>query len=399
MLDPVPLLSVSRLAHLVQEMVEDNFMQLRVEGEVSNWSAPASGHAYFTLKDEGAQIRCAIFRPQLRMLNFRPENGMKLVLGGRMSFYGRRGDIQLVAETLEPRGTGGLQMAFEQLKALLAAEGLFDDECKRSLPAHPRTVGIVTSGSGAALQDMLQILRRRACNMRIILCPVRVQGEGAAQEVARAIADLNAQGQADVLIVGRGGGSLEDLWAFNEEVVARAVAASEIPVISAVGHETDFSICDFVADLRAPTPSAAAELVVRSRQELEEHLDHLSQRLATQMRHRLRLGAERLEGLRKRLRSPEQILARDRRHQETLVRRLELAMAAHIHRASAQLCAFSGRLHALSPLQTLERGYCIALDDRGQAVRDAGSLRCGDRLDLKFARGGARVQVEVSSGL
>jgi len=394
MFEKSPVLSVSRLARLIQDLVEENFMQIRVEGEISNWTLAGSGHAYFTLKDEQAQIRCAMFRPAMRALAFRPENGMQAVLGGRLSFYGRRGDVQLVAENLEPKGLGGLQLAFEQLKSRLAAEGLFDEAKKRPLPPHPRVLGLVTSPRGAALQDILQILRRRACGLRVILAPVRVQGEGAAEEIASGIRNLCEQGTVDVIILGRGGGSLEDLWAFNEEILARAIRASNVPVIAAVGHETDFSIADFAADLRAPTPSAAAELVVRSRQELEEHLDHLSLRLGAQIRHRLSLWSRHLEGLRKRLRCPRAKLAQDRRQLESLRRRLELAASGQFRAGRTRLAGLSGRLHALSPLRTLERGYAIALTPEGAAVRESAELHRGQRLRLRFFRGEADVRVE-----
>jgi exodeoxyribonuclease VII large subunit len=304
----LPILTVTRLAALLKEVVEENFAQVLVEGEISNFSVPASGHFYFSLKDESAQVRAVMFRSQARLLAFRPENGMQVILSGRVSLYPQRGEVQLVAERLEPLGIGSLQVAFEQLKTRLAGEGLFAEARKRPLPTFPRTVGVVTSATGAAIHDIVNVLRRRGAGLRLLLAPVRVQGDGAAAEIAAAIADHNRLGVADVLIVGRGGGSLEDLWAFNEEVVARAIHASAIPVISAVGHEVDFTIADFVADLRAPTPSAAAELVARSRLELEGHLDHLAQRLAGQMQGRLELLNERVTGLSRRLRSPRQQL-------------------------------------------------------------------------------------------
>ncbi len=391
----LPILTVSRLAALLKEVVEENFAQVLVEGEVSNFSVPVSGHCYFSLKDESAQLRAVMFRSQARLLPFRPENGMRVILSGRVSLYPQRGEIQLIAESLEPRGVGSLQVAFEQLKAKLAAEGLFAETRKRPLPPFPRAVGVVTSATGAAIHDILQVLRRRGAGLRVLLRPVRVQGEGAAQEIAEAIADHNRQGVADVLIVGRGGGSLEDLWAFNEEAVARAVHASAIPVISAVGHETDFTIADFVADLRAPTPSAAAELVAKSRLELEGHLDHLALRLAAQMQRRLDLLGERVQGLSRRLRSPREQLALRQRRQEELLRRLRQAMLGSLRDASGELAALAGRLDALSPLRTLERGYAIAFAEKsGEAVRDASMLASGDRLRLRFARGGASAIVE-----
>lgn len=395
MADLPRILTVSRLAALLKEVVEENFVQVLVEGEISNFSVPASGHFYFSLKDEGAQMRAVMFRTQARLLRFRPENGMQVVLTGRVSLYPQRGEVQLVAESIEPRGVGSLQVAFEQLKVRLAAEGLFAVERKRPLPPFPRTVGVVTSATGAAIHDILNVLRRRGAGVRVLLRPVRVQGEGAAAEIAEAIADQNRFAEADVLIVGRGGGSLEDLWAFNEEVVARAIHASRIPVISAVGHEVDFTIADFAADLRAPTPSAAAELVVKSRLELEGHLDHLTLRLAGQMRGRLRLLDQRIEQVARRLRSPRQELALWRQRQAESVRRLRQAMLGAIQQADGRFAALAGRLDALSPLRTLERGYAIAFAEKtGAAVRDAADLHPGDRLRLRLARGSARVTVD-----
>jgi exodeoxyribonuclease VII large subunit len=393
----LPMLTVSRLAALLKEVVEDNFAQVLVEGEISNFSVPASGHFYFSLKDESAQLRAVMFRTQARLLPFRPENGMRVILSGRVSLYPQRGEVQLVAEKLEPRGIGSLQVAFEQLKSKLAGEGLFAEARKRPLPMFPRTVGVVTSATGAAIHDIVNVLRRRGAGLRVVLRPVRVQGEGAAAEIAEAIADHNRLAAADVLIVGRGGGSLEDLWAFNEEAVARAIHASAIPVISAVGHEVDTTIADFVADLRAPTPSAAAELVARSRLELERHLDHLSQRLAGQMQGRLALLDERVQGLTRRLRSPrQQLLLWQQRHAD-LVRRLDRSMARRQQETEVRLGTLAGRLDLLSPLRTLERGYAIALAEKtGKAVLDAGTLARGDRLQLRFARGRARATVEES---
>jgi exodeoxyribonuclease VII large subunit len=395
MVDPSRVLTVSRLTALIKDVVEDNFVQVLVEGELSNFAAPSSGHYYFSLKDEKAQIRAVMFRPQNRLLPFRPENGMQVICSGRISLYAQRGEIQLVVETLEPRGVGSLQVAFEQLKGKLAAEGLFTEERKRPLPPFPKTIGVATSASGAAIHDILNVLRRRNAGVRVVLRPVRVQGEGAATEIAEAIADLNRFGEADVLIVGRGGGSLEDLWAFNEEAVARAIHASETPVISAVGHEVDFTIADFVADLRAPTPSAAAELVVKSRLELEGHLDHLLLRLAAQMQGRLELLAERVEGLFRRLRTPGHKLALCRQRQEELERRLHQAMARTLRDEEGRLTVLAGRLDDFSPLRTLARGYAIALAEKtGEAVRDAAVLAPGDRLRIRFARGSARATVD-----
>lgn len=385
---------VSRLVALLRDVVEENFLSVWVEGEISNFSIPASGHFYFTMKESDAQLRTVMFRAHNRLLRFVPENGLKVVCHGRVSVYPQRGELQFIAEGMEPCGVGGLQLAFEQLKERLATEGLFASEVKRPLPSHPETVGIVTSATGAALQDILQILRRRGAGVRILLAPVRVQGEGAAAEIAQAISDLNSHGQADVLIVGRGGGSLEDLWAFNEEIVARAIRASRIPVISAVGHETDTTIADFAADLRAPTPSAAAELVARGRLEREVHLDHLCTRLATRIDSRLRFAKEVVEGLARRLRSPLAAVAQQRLLLEQLENRLDSGMVRRLHRQRDHLHGILGRLHLLSPFATVARGYAIVTKSDGSVLRDAMKVHPGEQIYLQLQQGKLTATVE-----
>jgi exodeoxyribonuclease VII large subunit len=387
--------SVSRLVYLLKELVEDNFVQVMVTGEIANFSAPSSGHYYFGLKDDQAQLRSVMFRSSNRTLNFTPENGMQVVCSGHVSLYQQRGELQLVVDRMDPLGVGNWQLAFEKLKAMLDAEGLFNVSHKQPLPFFPRTIGVVTSPTGAAIHDILNVLRRRGAGLRVLLRPVRVQGDGAAGEIAQAIADLNQNGQADVLIVGRGGGSPEDLWAFNEEVVARAVFASRIPVISAVGHEVDVTISDLVADLRAPTPSAAAEVVVQGRQELERHVDHLIMRLSGQMQGRLLLLNERLNGLRRRLRSPADELQRKYGSLEQIHKRLYLAMQKRLDGAANRFALAASHLHALSPLATLDRGYAIAFNEQTHAaVRDADSLHQGDRLRIRFSKGSVIAMVE-----
>ena len=389
-------LSVSRLVGLIKDVVEENFMQVLILGEIANFSAPASGHFYLSLKDDNAQLRAVMFRTQNRLLRFRPENGMQVLCAGRVSLYSQRGELQVVVDHMEPQGQGALQVAFEQLKARLAAEGLFDAARKRPLPTFPRTIGVVTSATGAAIHDILQVLRRRGAGVRVLLRPVRVQGDGAALEIAEAIADLNLHGQADVLIVGRGGGSTEDLWAFNEEPVARAVYASRIPVISAVGHEVDVSIGDLVADLRAPTPSAAAEMVAKGREELERHVDHLLLRLTGPMQSRLVVLRERLNGLRRRLRSPQERLRQGGRQLVDLQRRLQSAMAQRQRQAGNRLGLACGRLDALSPLATVQRGYAIVFDAQGQSViRDAAQLTPGQQVRIRLPRGRFCSRVEA----
>lgn len=379
---------VSSLVQLLQELVEENFVDVLVQGELANVSRPASGHSYFTLKDQKSQLRCAMFRPQLRALRFQPQNGMEVICRGRVSIYPQRGDLQLIVEGIEPVGVGDLQLAFLQLQEKLDKEGLFSAARKRPLPAYPQTIGIVTSATGAAIHDILNVLRRRSAGVKILLRSVRVQGLGAAEEIAEAIADLNADGRAEVLIVGRGGGSREDLWAFNEELVARAIAASKLPVISAVGHEVDISIADLVADLRAPTPSAAAELVVKNRQDLERHLDQLEQRLAQQVRNRLELMQLRLQALQRRLKGPDERIRLQQQELQRLVSRLRQALQLRLGEKSQRLAFLSGRLDALSPLKVLGRGYAIAkLQKTGEILRDSAQVQLGDLIGLRLEKG------------
>ena len=437
------IITVSRLTDLLKDLLEDNFSHVWVEGELSNLSRPASGHLYFTLKDSGAMLRCVMFRSSAKALRFRLEEGQSLVVRGRLSVYEQRGDYQLICEYLEPRGAGALQLAFMQLKERLSAEGLFDEARKRPLPALPRRVGVVTSASGAAIHDILNVLGRRFAALEVVIYPVRVQGEGAAAEIATAINDLNRLQAVDVLIVGRGGGSLEDLWAFNEEQVARAVVRSRIPVISAVGHETDWTICDFAADLRAPTPSAAAELVCASSEELLQRLDALNHRLQQSLQGQLALFRRRLEGLGRALHDPglllghlgqrvddlserldnglrnlltrrrEQLARREqqlaghhpavsiaslRQHLLLLSERAERRVTVMLDHLGRQQGEAAARLDALSPLHTLARGYSVAetLVD-GAVVRDVGQLAVGQELRLRLARGQALCRVEQTS--
>ena len=388
-------LSVSGLVALLQDVVETNFVTVTVEGEISNFAAPASGHWYFTLKDSHAQLRAVMFRGRNRLVRSPPLDGVQAVCSGAVTVYAARGELQMVVDSLVVGGQGDLQVAFEALKERLAEEGLFSAERKRVLPPFPRSVGIVTSASGAAIQDIFNVMQRRAPDVHLLLCPVRVQGDGAAEEIAEAVRNLNRYGSLDVLIVGRGGGSMEDLWAFNEEVVARAIADSEVPVISAVGHETDFTIADFVADLRAPTPSAAAELVARNRQELEAHLDHLQIRLSSRMDQSLGLVAERLAGLEGQLK----IYARDFAALPDMIMELEnrlvIAIRSRMRQYEDGLAVAAGRLDALSPLQQLDRGFVIASSDRdGVGLTSTENLNAGDPLWLRFSRGRAAVRVE-----
>jgi len=391
-------LTVSRLVELIREVVESNFFAVTVTGEVSNFAVPSSGHWYFTLKDGHAQLRAVMFRNRNRLVTYPPADGLQVVCTGTVSVYPARGEVQLIVDTLAPAGIGTLQAAFEALKARLAGEGMFAEARKRPLPPMPRTVGIVTSPTGAAIHDMINVLRRRAPGIRILLRPAKVQGDGAAEDVAAGIADLNRQGDADVLIVGRGGGSLEDLWAFNEETVARAIAASAIPVISAVGHEVDVTIADLVADLRAPTPSAAAELVAKSRLELESHLDHLIMRLQSRVTQGLALWTERLIGLERRL----HLVGRSWPFRLELIsqseQRLVMGMHGQMQQLAARLAHEAGQLDALSPLNQLARGYVIASrDPLSREPATFGELAPGDRLWLRFSAGRARTRIEEIS--
>jgi exodeoxyribonuclease VII large subunit len=380
--------SVSTLVQLLQELVEDNFVEVLVQGELSNVSQPPSGHYYFTLKDKRAQIKCAMFRSQARVLRFKPTDGLAVICRGRISIYPQRGDLQLIVEGIEPEGVGALQLAFEQLKGKLEKEGLFAANLKQQLPYFPQVIGVVTSPSGAAVHDILTVLKRRSAGVQVVLCPVRVQGEGAAAEIAAAITHLNREITADVLIVGRGGGSREDLWPFNEEIVARAIASSRIPVISAVGHEVDFSIADLVADLRAPTPSAAAELVVKNRLELENHLDQLTLRLVAQMRSRLLLLSSSLHGLEKRLKAPAELVKIQQLQLQQLSLRLQQRMTEFLAEQQHQLTILLSQLQTLSPLAVLSRGYAIVKQKQtGEVIHAAEQLQPRDQLQIKLVDG------------
>ncbi|OGL07643.1 MAG: hypothetical protein A3I14_03595 [Candidatus Rokubacteria bacterium RIFCSPLOWO2_02_FULL_73_56] len=413
-------LTVAALTEQLRALLEDRFPAVWVEGEISNFRLYGSGHAYFTLKDAEAQLRCVLFRNRGRRLRFEPADGLSVMAFGSVEVYAQRGEYQLVVELLEPRGLGALQLAFAQLKARLQAEGLFDAARKRELPRFPRKIGIVTSPSGAALRDMLRVIGRRFGELSIVIAGCRVQGEGAAAEIAQAIRDLNALGDVDVLIVGRGGGSLEDLWAFNEEVVARAIAASTAPVISAVGHEVDVTIADFVADLRAPTPSAAAELVVREKQAVLDALADLRQRLdravtrplrdlarrvddgvarlGRGMHGELRRVAHRVELARRALgaASPFARVTGGRHRLERLDARLRGELArAHDH-ARHRVGAAVARLDSLSPLAVLGRGYSLTLGPARRIVRSWRDVGAGEDVRVLLHEGSLECRVTAA---
>ena len=440
---PVPfryILTVSELTQEIKDTLEIKFPDVWIEGEVSNLRFPASRHIYFTLKDDDCQIRAVLFRSQARSLRFTPEDGLQVICRGRVSLYEKRGEYQLILETMEPKGMGALQLAFLQLKERLEKEGLFDPSRKKPISLLPRTIGIVTSPTGAVIQDMLHILDRRFANLHILLYPVRVQGEGASAEITEAIQYFNQQKNVDVVILARGGGSLEDLWAFNEEILARAISRSKIPIVSAVGHETDYTISDFVADLRAPTPSAAAELVVREKREIENTLRYLRTRLESRMVEVFQRDRTNLLHFRKILISPQKIVENYLLRLDDLVSRFSILAAwilkrnrekyfhlservylrsplqgiehlrlfvsqigkgleqnirhtIEIHRGKAG--GIVGKLESLSPLSILRRGYSITRKLPAlQILRDAALVGEGDKVEIKLYKGALICAVE-----
>lgn len=390
--------TVSEIVREVKTGLEALYPDLWVEGEVSNLICHSSGHCYFSLKDAGAQLNVVFFRDEFARLRFRPENGLHVVVRGRLTLYPFQGKFQLVGSTMEPRGKGALQLAFEQLKAKLQKEGLFESERKKPIPSLPQWIGIVTSVDGAALQDILSVLNRRFANLRTLICPVRVQGEGAAQEIADMIQLLNRDYPTlDVLLVGRGGGSLEDLWAFNEEIVARAIGASKIPIISCVGHETDYTIADFVADVRAPTPSAAAELVIRAKTELLQHVDNLTSRLQSQIRYLLEGFAQRLTHVltNRVLSQPLGWLDERRQECDDLRERLLKAARDGLEQRKKNLTHLLEKLNILSPLATLGRGYAIAwkLPERHIITRST-QVRAEESIEIQVHQGRVHAKVQ-----
>ena len=391
-------LTVSALNEYVRRLVDgDSLLSgLCVRGELSNYKIYPSGHHYFTLKDESAALRCVMFRSSAEKLRFRPENGMRVLASGRVSVYPRDGAYQLYCTSLTPDGVGDLHVAFEQLKAKLEEEGLFDASHKQSLPEYPKRLAVITSGAGAAVRDILRILRARWPMTEVVILPVRVQGAEAPAEIAGALRYANKWKVGDLIITGRGGGSLEDLWAFNDERVARAIYASEIPVISAVGHEPDVTIADYVADLRASTPSNAAELAVPDQAETRQTLEQLGQRLAAAMGKRLTSARERLEAVAARpvLRDRMRFIEDRRLELDALLLRMTNAEQMRIERARRGLTESAAKLDALSPLKVLGRGYAIARRADGEPLRTAQEVSPGDKLSLTLASGALRCAVE-----
>lgn len=389
------ILTVSQLSRQIKDLLEGAFPEVWVEGEISNLSAPHSGHIYFTLKDEQSQVRAVLFRSAQRHLRFLLEQGMQVICRGRLGVYEPRGEYQLIAEYVEPKGIGALQKAFEELKAKLAKEGLFERERKKPLPVLPRRIGIITSPTGAAIRDILQVIRRRHPRVEILIHPVPVQGVEAAPAIVEAIRFFNRERTADVLIVGRGGGSLEDLWAFNEETVARAIAASQIPVISAVGHETDYTIADFVSDLRAPTPSAAAELVVESDMHLRDTVRSLQSRLAMSIQQQVARYRTAVDHAVRLLGDPGRRLEQYGQRIDELLRRLGLGLRHHVRRDRERLSSLAAALDHLNPLGILSRGYSVTrkLPD-GAIIKNASQIDEGDLVSTTLHHGEVISRVE-----
>lgn len=383
--------SISELTKNIREVLEGEFGEVWVEGEISDPKTYPSGHTYFTLKDAESQLSAVLFKGSAPGMKFELAHGLLVLARGRVSMYSKRGQVQMVVSALQPKARGALQLAFEQLKAKLEKEGLFDPARKKPIPAFPRIIGIVTSAQGAAIRDMLSILRRRFDGLHIRIYPVAVQGDSAAPQIAQAVRDLNQYfPDTDVLLVGRGGGSLEDLWAFNEETVARAIASSKIPVISCVGHETDFTIADFVADLRAPTPSAAAELVVQHKDAVVEHLRRLTQRLPTGLVNLLRRYEESLRHLSHSptLKNPRRIYEEPMRRVDEITGRLGQALKQKVLHAEKDLLLQAHKLEALSPLNVLARGYAIAFKlPEETAIRSSGEVKPKRRVKIRVHQG------------
>ncbi|HTY58488.1 MAG TPA: exodeoxyribonuclease VII large subunit [Bacteroidota bacterium] len=388
-------LTVSDLTRKIKQILESGFPSIAVQGEISNFKRHSSGHLYFTLKDEGAQLPCVMWRSRAATLPFVPEDGMKVIAGGRISVYEVRGSYQLDAQSIRQLGAGELQAAFEKLKEKLGAEGLFDPGRKRPLPRFPHSIGIVTSPTGAVLQDIRNVIGRRFPGVELILNPVRVQGSGAAPEIAAALDDFSRFGRVDIVLLARGGGSLEDLWPFNEEVVARAIARSRVPVVSAVGHETDFTIADFVADLRAPTPSAAAEIVVPDRRELLENVADSWYRIEQAV---LGLVSDKRERIHNLLNSyafnrPVDLLRQHSQHVDEVLRALHRVAGHAFALTAAGRDSLEQRLRALDPRLALKRGYAI-VRKQGAIVSSASGLHPRDRVDVEFRDGTVRSTID-----
>ena len=396
---PARAYTVSELNRAIKQQLEKTFGTVRLIGEISNARMPSSGHVYLTLKDDRTQLSAVVFRNVAKSLPFRLEDGLEVEAYGRVTVYEPRGNYQIIVERIEPLGQGALQLAFKQLKAKLEQEGLFDPGHKKPLPSLPRRIGIVTSPTGAVIGDMIEVILRRFPRVQVFIRPVRVQGQGAAEEIAQAVADFNAWRQTDVLIVGRGGGSLEDLWAFNEEVVARAIYASEIPVISAVGHEIDVTISDMVADRRALTPTAAGEMVVPELDALLDAMRTVKRRLGQSLLARLDVAKQQLRTLARSygLNRPMDSIRQRQQRVDDIVQRAKMAAAGRASLARERLKAAGGRLESLSPLAVLARGYSITTDDDGKLIKSTADVQPEDPLITVVADGRLRsVVTDVS---
>ncbi len=436
------ILSVSQLASDVRQTLEDNFPLSWVEGEISNLAAPASGHIYFSLKDNKAQVRCAMFKMRKRLLDFEPENGMQVLVRAKVGLYEARGDFQLIIEHMEEAGDGAMRREYEALKRRLRNEGLFESQHKQSVPKLPSQIGIVTSPTGAAIHDMLTVLKRRFPSIPVLIYPVPVQGEVAAKKISKMIKLANSRAECDVLIISRGGGSLEDLWAFNDEHLAHTIFNSKIPIVSAVGHEVDFTIADFVADARAPTPSAAAELLSPDRNEWIQRFTSLNRRLVTSMQNKLDQNSQRMDWLTQRITSPQQRLQQanlrikelqqrlviaQKSHQqhkisqcqmlhsrllhhtpqhriqsyqqqhEALKTRLKQSMQVTLQQHKERLSLLGNTLDAVSPLATLGRGYSIVRNvETGELIRDAVAIKTGTKIETRLEKGRLLCTVDES---
>ena len=390
--------TVSAITREIRQTLETGFGPLFIEGEISNFTHHGSGHMYFSLKDAEAQISCVFWRGRNQSLLFKPEDGMKVIVAGKLTLYERQGRYQIDVDRILPAGVGEMQIAFEALKKRLDEEGLFDPEAKKPIPPYPERIGIVTSATGAAIRDITTVVRRRFRSVQLILYPVRVQGTAAAEEIAAGIDVFNRYGEVDVLIVGRGGGSLEDLWAFNEEVVARSIHRSRIPVISAVGHEIDFSISDFTADVRAPTPSAAAEIAVQDSDGLLRTVILFRDRMVRILRDRIRVYADRLDAYQARygLRRPRERINEYRLRLDDISRSLTTSMSRLTEISRLRLDRTLGRLEAMNPEAVLRRGYSITTRVKdGGLVTDALSLDADEKIRVQLARGAVRSVVET----
>lgn len=383
--------TVGQINRYIKNLLENDFIlnSLLVQGEISNFKAHSSGHWYFTLKDAQGAISCVIFRQDAMQIPFLPENGMKVILYGHVSLYEKTGQYQLYGEFLEPIGMGALQIAFEQMKEKLAVEGLFDADFKREIPDHVGCIAVITSPTGAAVRDIIQIAKRRDPRVKIAVFPTLVQGENAAADIVKSLKLANGWGKADVIILGRGGGSMEDLWAFNEEIVARAIFASELPVISAVGHETDFTIADFVSDLRAPTPSAAAELATESLDSVKEDLAELTDRLDRDVQAVLTSSKRRLDFLKERpvLKRPLESIRRTQMYLEEKERLLLRETLRKLEKDKQKLAAAEAGLQAVSPFSIMQRGYAMLMDAKGKPVTTAEATAVGQALQVRLKDG------------